>query len=58
MTFYSESAPAGYLEVTYIVKETGAKLTRTFTSEWECNKFVNKLRHSKKCKLVSYPFFS
>ena len=58
MTYYADSAPAGYLEVTYIVNKTGTKLTKTFTSEYECNKFVNKLRHSKKCKLISYPFFS
>ena len=59
MVSYADYEPgSGYYEVTYIVKETGVKLIRSFESESACYRFVNKLKHSKKCTLVSYPFFS
>lgn len=41
--------------VIYIVNATGVKLARDFDSPYLANKFVNKLRHSKRCTLVSYP---
>lgn len=59
MVSYADSAPCtGCYEVTYIVKETGAKLIRSFDSERECARFINKLRHSKKCILVSWPYLN
>lgn len=44
--------------VTFIVNSSGQRVTRAFDSPFECRKFVNKLRHSKVCTLVSYPNFS
>lgn len=49
---------SGFYEVVYIVKATGVKLVRSFDDEAACYRFVNKLRHSGKCTLISYPFFS
>lgn len=44
--------------VTYIVKASKTRVTKTFDNEYLCRKFVNKLKHSKVCELVSYPFFN
>lgn len=43
------------MEVTFIVKKDGKRVTKSFSSPYLCRQFVNKLRHSKKCILVSYP---
>lgn len=43
------------LEVCFIVIATGVRVTKVFDSYPECRKFVNKLRHSKKCRLVYSP---
>ncbi len=40
------------------LNEHGERCTRFFDSAYQCRLFVNKLRHSKRCKLVSYPSFS
>lgn len=45
------------LEVIFLVIKSGERVSKIFTSEYECRKFVNKLRHSKSCQLVSYPLF-
>lgn len=47
----------GYYKVKFIVLESGAEVTKGFDSPYLARKFVNKLRHSKKCRLVSYPYF-
>jgi len=47
--------PDGTYKVTYMINETKAKLTRGFFSPFEARKFINKLRYSKRCTLVSYP---
>lgn len=47
----------GYYKVTFFVNATNQKLTRSFDSEYQAYNFVNKLKHSKKCTLVSYPLF-
>lgn len=47
--------PDGMYKVTYVINDTLAKLTRGFDSPFAARKFVNKLRHSKRCTLVSYP---
>ena len=46
------------LRVVFLVIESGARVEKVFDSEYLCRKFVNKLRHSKRCKLISYPSFS
>lgn len=48
---------SGYYKVTFFVNQTGAKLTRSFDSEYLAWKFVNKLKYSKRCTLISYPLF-
>lgn len=48
---------SGYYKVTYIVNESGVRITKGFESPYLARKFVLKLKHSKKCTLVSYPIF-
>ena len=43
--------------VEFVVLESGAFVRKYFDSEYLCRKFVNKLRRSKKCRLVSCPSF-
>lgn len=43
------------LKVTFIVNESGLRVTKEFDSEWMCRKFLNKVKHSKRVVLVSYP---
>lgn len=43
--------------VVFKVISTGAKVEKSFDSEYQCRLFVNKLRHSKRCLLISYPLF-
>lgn len=55
---YAENdTSAGHLKVTYIVNKTGVRLTKGFDSEYLARNFVNKLRKSRVCTLVSYPIF-
>lgn len=57
-TKYIEDVPVpGFCDVVFISNDTGRKLVRQFESLYLARKFVNKLRHSKKCVLVSYPDF-
>lgn len=46
------------LRVVFQVISTGRFVEKLFDSEYQCRKFVNKLRYSKRCRLVSYPNFS
>lgn len=48
----------GFYKVTYLVNNTGVKLTRSFLSPFSARKFVNKMKYSKRCTLISYPNFS
>ena len=43
------------LTVKFIVVNTGAVVIKNFDSYYRCRKFVMKLRHSSKCRLISYP---
>lgn len=45
--------PTQGFEVRYMVNESGVIVTKAFKSEHECVVFINKLKHSKKCTLVS-----
>lgn len=45
------------LRVVFQVIKTGSFVEKTFDSEYLCRKFVNKLRHSTRCRLVTYPNF-
>lgn len=44
------------LEVVFI-NDRGTRVSKVFDSEYLCRRFVNKLKHSTKCRLVSYPIF-
>lgn len=46
------------LTVTFAVLATGVIVDKRFDSYYHCKKFVNKLRHSQKFRLISYPNFS
>lgn len=37
------------------ISQSGVRVTKTFDSPYHCRRFVLKLKHSKTCKLVSYP---
>lgn len=39
------------------INERGNRVEKRFDSPYLCRKFVNKLKHSKRCVLVSYPNF-
>lgn len=43
------------LKVEFMVIATGVVKERNFDSYRECRNFVLKLKHSKKCQLISYP---
>lgn len=56
-TCYANETPPYPYNVTFMVKSTGAKLTKSFDSEYLAYKFTNKLRYSKTCTLISHPIF-
>ncbi len=58
-TIYADAADdsLGFYKVTFIENETRRVLLRSFDSEYLCRKFVNKLKHSKRCTLLSSPLF-
>ena len=60
-TVYSETerltAMPGVYNVTFLVNETKTRLTRSFDSPVFARKFVQKLKHSKRCTLISAPLF-
>lgn len=45
-------------EVSFIVKDTGAVVTKKFDSLYRCKNFVNKLEYSKKLQVISHPAFN
>ncbi len=55
--YLSNDTGTGYYNVVFLVNATGQKLVRSFDSEYMAWKFVNKLKHSRRCRLVSYPLF-
>lgn len=40
------------------INERGTRVEKLFDSVYLCRKFVNKLKHSKRCVLVSHPNFN
>ena len=54
--FATGNSIPGHYKVTFIINKSGDKLTRAFDSEYQMKKFINKLRHSRKCQLVSYSY--
>ena len=44
-------------EVRFVVLENKTTVAKEFTSEYLARQFVNKLEHSKKCRLLFYPLF-
>lgn len=57
VSYADKDESVGFLKVTYIVNKSGVRLTKGFDSEYLARKFVNKLRKSRVCTLVSYPIF-
>lgn len=56
---YSENDTGkGYYKVTFLVNASRVKLTRSFDSPYLARKFVNKLKHSRRCTLLSHPSFN
>ena len=56
MTTYANEENLGYYKVCFI-NEKGIRLVRGFDSPYEARKFVNKIRKSNRCTLVSYTGF-
>lgn len=54
-TKYVEETTPGNLDVVFISRDSGKRLVRKFNSPYLANQFANKVRHSKKLRLVSYP---
>ena len=44
-------------KVVYRILESGVTVTKSFDSPFLCRKTVEKLKRSRKCKLISYPIF-
>lgn len=44
-------------DVVFRVNASGAVVRKRFTSLYRCRIFVNKLKHSNECSLISYPLF-
>lgn len=58
-TCYSENDTGkGYFKVTFLVNASRVRLTRSFDSPYLARKFVDKLKHSRRCTLLSYPVFN
>ena len=56
---YVEDVPyVGINDVVFIANDSGRKLVRQFNSPYQARAFVNKLKRSKRCTLVSYPMFN
>ena len=56
-TVYDGQPEPYYYNVRFIINATGVKLTKSFESPYNARQFVNKLKHSKRFTLVSYPLF-
>lgn len=41
--------------IVYMVKATGAKIKETFASPYACRVRMNRIRHGKRCELISWP---
>lgn len=53
--YFDDERALGCFDVVFIVRESGVKLVKEFSSPYLASKFVNRMRRSKKCILVSYP---
>lgn len=42
-------------KVKYIVLATGAVIEKEFRELYHCRVFLNKIKHSKKCRVISCP---
>lgn len=53
--YASSDKGSGYYKVVFVNNSTKVRLVRSFDSPYLARKFVNKLRHSTRCTLVSSP---
>ena len=56
-TIYDGQPEPYHYNVTFITNTVGVRLVKSFESERMARQFVNKLKRSKRCTLVSYPIF-
>jgi len=56
MTTYENETNPGFYRVCFI-NEKGVRLVRGFDSPYQARKFVEKIRKSRRCTLVSYTGF-
>lgn len=58
-TYYSDNDTGrGDYKVTFLVNSNCVKLTRSFDSPYLAKKFVTRLKHSRRCTLISSPIFN
>lgn len=57
ISYANNDTTQGFYKVMFMVNATGEQLMRGFSSEYLAWKFVNKLKHSKKCTLIACPIF-
>lgn len=55
--YANKDTGSGFYKVRFCVLSTGVELTKSFDSEDLARKFVNRLKHSKRCELISHPVF-
>lgn len=55
--YFEDAGALGCFDVVFIARDSGRKLVKSFESPYLARKFVEKVRRSKKCTLVSYPIF-
>ncbi len=58
ITYYAGEETKFRYNVTYVVRKTGEVLVKSFDSPYLANKFANKIRHSKRCALLTSPVTS
>lgn len=52
---YADKASRYQYNVTFVVRNSGEVLTKSFDSPYLARQFVNKLKRSKRCSLLSQP---
>ena len=48
----------GFYSIVYRIKASGVVLMKSFDSRYQAWRFYNRLAHSKRAELVSYPNFN
>ena len=58
ISYIGNDEGVGGNKVVYVVNKNGAMLVKNFDSPFAAQKFVNRLKRSRVCTLVSCPIFN